>query len=257
MRAFGKITAVSAALLVFAAGLCAQEEKSVTLSRCIDLKGNMRWESTTTIVPIAGKPAHYLLTEEGSGTYSDFKGKTSNKSEFEFISDKDRLAPLHLKRQVFSEDGKLIFEEIEEFDNDKSQVACDVKDYIKNTDGKKTFQYKGDIVNKFLMGLYIRRVIASGETERTVYLVNDEPALYRIKLIVMGKEEITVNGKKREAYKIGIDPQIGLLSPVKAFIPKNYDWHSAEPPYEWLMFRGLESSIDSPKVEIISLDNNK
>ena len=223
-------------------------------SRCNDLKGNKLWESTVTTVPVAGKPGHFLLTEEGEGNFSGFKGFTSNRSEFEYIDDEKRLEPVYLKRQVFL-GGKVIFEETQSFDNGKGRVECEVKDLFKKNDRKKVFNYKGDIVNSFMMGTYIRRFLQAGEKERTTYLVNDEPALYRVTLKVVGKEEITVNGRKREAYKICIDPQIGLLSPAKAFLPKNYDWHSARPPYEWLMFRGLESSINSPKVEIISLDD--
>jgi len=232
----------------------AEDKNPVTRSQCNDLKGNKLWESSTTTVPIAGKPGHFLLTEEGKGSYSGFKGFTSNKSEFEFISDGKRLEPVYLKRQVFSDGGKVIFEETETFDNDKGRVECEVKHLLKKENRKKAFNYKGDIVNQFMMGSYIRRFLQAGEKEKTTYLVNDEPALYRVTLKVVGKEEITVKGKKRDAYKIFVDPQIGLLSPVKTLLPKNYNWHSTRPPYEWLMFRGLESSINSPKVEIISLD---
>ena len=231
---------------------CAEDMSPVTRSRCNDLKGNKLWESSSTTVPIAGKPGHFLLTEEGKGNYSGFKGLTSNKSEFEFINDGKRLEPVYLKRRVSSDGGKVIFEETETFDNDKGRVECEVKDLIKNENKKKAFNYKGDIVNQFMMGSYIRRFLQAGEKEKTTYLVNDEPALYRVTLKVVGKEEITVKGKKRDAYKIYIDPQIGLLSPAKALLPKNYNWHSTRPPYEWLMFRGLESSINSPKVEIVS-----
>lgn len=250
-----KVLVFVAVLLIIVASSSAEDKGPVKRSRCNDLKGNILWESTVTTVPVAGKPGYFVLTEEGKGNYSDFKGFTSNKSEFEFISDEKRLEPVYLKRRVFSGDGKVIFEETQAFDNDKGRVECEVKDLIKKENRKKVFDYKGDIVNQFMMGSYIRRFFQAGEKEKTTYLVNDEPALYRVTLKVVGKEEITVNGKKREAYKICIDPQIGLLSPVKAFLPKNYDWHSAQPPYEWLMFRGLESSINSPKVEIISLDD--
>lgn len=239
-------------LLVISVSSCAEDKVPVTRSQCNDLKGNKLWESSTTTVPIADKPGHFLLTEEGKGNYSGFKGFTSNKSEFEFISDGKRLEPVHLKRQVFSDVGKVIFEETQSFDNAEGRVECEIKHLLKKENKKKMFSYKGDIVNRFMMGSYIRRFLQAGEKEKTTYLVNDEPALYRVTLKVLGREEITVNGKKRGAYKICIDPQIGLLSPVKALLPKNYDWHSARPPYEWLMFRGLESSINSPKVEIIS-----
>jgi len=241
--------------LVITANLRAEEEISVTRSQCADLKGRVLWESKNTTAAIPGKAGHYLMTEEGKGDYSDFKGRTSNRSEFEFINDGKVLLPVHLKRQVFSEQGKLIFEETQTFVSDRKQVDCEVRNLITNVDKKKSFEYKGDIINDFLMGSYIRKFLHAGEKEKTVYFVNDGPGLYRITLKVIDKEEITVRGKKREAYKICIDPRIGLLSPAKVFLTKNYAWYSAQPPYEWIMFKGLESSLDSPQVEIISLDD--
>ena len=85
--------------------------------------------------------------------------------------------------------------------------------------------------------------------------MRDNAELYRVTLRVVNKEEVSVNGKKREAYKILIDPEIGFFSPVKAFITKNYEWYSCEPPYEWLKFKGLESSMSSPVVEMVPVGN--
>ncbi len=57
----------------------AEDKNPVTRSQCSDLEGNKLWESRATTVPIAGKPGHFLLTEEGKGNYSGLKGITSNK----------------------------------------------------------------------------------------------------------------------------------------------------------------------------------
>jgi hypothetical protein len=106
-----------------------------------------------------------------------------------------------------------------------------------------------------LTGVTVRSMLEAGEKQRTVNIVNEEPAIYSITIRVAGRERIKVNGEERDAFKVCIDPNIGLLSPAKAFIPKNYSWYSCEPPYKWLKFKGLETSIKSPVVEMTALDN--
>ena len=170
-----------------------------------------------------------------------------------YIENKEALIPVSMKETVFSGTGKPILESTQRYDADKGEVECEVRDLLNGKDKKESFKYKGDIVNSMVMGTYIERFLAAGEKERTVNLVSDDASFYRVTLKVVGKEDVTVNGKKREAYKICIDPNIGIFSPAKMFITKNYEWYSCEPPYEWLKFKGLESSVDSPVVEMTPL----
>lgn len=242
--------------LSFYSLLRADDDKGVvSRHQCTDLKGKKLWEAAVTIVPVKGKNNTYLMIEEGRGDYYGFKGITSCRSEMYFLSDRDRLEPLEMKRTVSSEDGKVILEATQRFDREKREVECTVKSEAKGIRRREILRYKDEIINKLLIGSYIRKMLNAGEKERTVSLAGDEPSLYRVTLKVVGREKIAVNGREREAFKICVDPNIGLLSPIKVFLPKNYDWHSCEPPYEWLKFKGLESSINSPIVEITTLDN--
>jgi hypothetical protein len=50
---------------------------------------------------------------------------------------------------------------------------------------------------------------------------------------------------------------LGIFSFIKIFLPRSYVWHSAEPIHEWLKYDGLESGVDSPRVEIISLEKEE
>ena len=242
-------------MLAAAASLHATEEGKAETSRykCVDMKGETLWESAVTVSPVLGEKDNYILTEEGKGRYYGFDGITSRKSEMRYIENKEALIPVSAKETVFSESGKPVLESTERFYPDEKKVECTVKDLAKGEEKSKTLKYEGDIINGKIMDDYIERFLAAGEKKRAVYIVSDNAELYRVTLRVVNKEEVSVNGKKREAYKILIDPEIGFFSPVKAFITKNYEWYSCEPPYEWLKFKGLESSVDSPVVEMTPL----
>jgi hypothetical protein len=240
-------------MVAAATALYADEGKAeISRYQCTDLKGGKLWESTVTITPVLGEKDNYNLTEEGKGRYYGFDGITSRKSEMRYIENKEVLIPVSMKETVFSESGKTLLESTQKFYPDKKEVECEIKDPVKGREKKETLKYEGDIINGEIMDDYIERFLAAGEKKKVVYLLSDAE-LYRVTLRVVKKEEVTVNGKTREAYKIAIDPEIGILNPVKVFITKNYEWYSCEPPYEWLKFKGLESSMNSPVVEMTPL----
>ena len=252
-----KALAAASIILLFASSLEAGEtaQSIVTRHKCSDTKGRILWEAAVTITPVAGESGAYMLLEEGKGQYYGFEGETSCRSEMKFKGDKDGIRPAWMKRTVLSGSGKTLLEESQDFGRDGDTVRCVVRDPVRNSEKNRSFNYKGGAINKLLTGLYIRAMLEAGEQHRTVNIVNDEPAIYRLTMKVVGKEKIKVNGSEYEAFKVCIDPNIGLLSPAKAFIPRNYSWFSCEPPYRWLKFRGLETSISSPVVEITSMDD--
>lgn len=243
-------------MLFFAAALDAGEAGvAITRQRCSDSNGKTLWESTVTTAPVEGEPGAYIITEEGRGRYYGFEGETSCRSEAKYTSGSEGIKPVWLKRAVFSGSGKTLLEETQDYTASKNEVRCSIKDLAKGSEKSKSFKYKGSMINKMLTGATVRSMLEAGERQRTVSIVNDEPAVYSITIRVEGKERITVNGREQDAFKVCIDPNIGLLSPAKAFIPKNYSWYSCEPPYRWLKFKGLETSIRSPVVEMTALDN--
>ncbi len=244
------------AALSFTAVLHAGEAGvAVTRQRCSDTGGKTLWESTVTTAPMEGEPGAYIITEEGKGLYYGFEGETSCRSEAKYTSGKEGIMPCWLKRTVLSAAGKVLLEETQDYGAGKGEVRYLVKDFVKGSEKKKTFKYKGVMINKMLTGATVRSMLDAGEKQRVVNIVNDEPAVYSITIRVEGREKITANGREMDAFRVCIDPNIGLLSPVKAFIPKNYSWYSCEPPYRWLKFKGLEASISSPVVEMTALEN--
>jgi len=243
-------------MLSFAAILDAGDAGvAITRQRCSDASGKTLWESTVTTAPVEGEPGAYIITEEGKGRYYGFEGETSCRSEAKYTSGSEGIKPAWLKRTVLSASGKTLLEETQDYSAGKDEVRCSVKDLVKGSEKSRSFKYKGSMINKMLTGVTVRSMLEAGEKQRTVSIVNDEPAVYSITIKVVCEEKITVNGQEQGAFKICIDPNIGLLSPAKAFIPKNYSWYSCEPPHRWLKFKGLEASISSPVVEMTALEN--
>lgn len=222
---------------------------------CNDLKGNERWQATAEIRHKEGDI--YTITEKMKGVYSGFEGSISWVATTDFERTKDTLKPLNMDQRIFDGNGNPIAISKQDFNYADKVVTCTYEDLVKNTVSKKKFVFSKDIINRLLQGLCGQKFIETGQTSKEIQVISPEPAIYNIELKMIGKEEIEVNGRKRKAYKLCFDPMLGIFSFVKIFLPKAFVWHSAEPIFEWLKYDGLESSVSSPGVEIISLDENR
>ena len=80
-------------------------------------------------------------------------------------------------------------------------------------------------------------------------LVTDEPALYRVTMVVRGEETITVPAGTFRCWKVELVPRLGLMGWLgRAVIPKTYLWHTVQSPYYWIRYEGLESGLRSAEV---------
>ena len=225
------------------------EEGVVRLEyECRDTLGTPRWEANTEITNKEGNL--YVLVENVKGIYSSFDGPISWVAKMEFESTDDIVRPISLEKKIFDENGKMIRLEEQKFDYNKKIATCTHNDIPRNISKTKKFRFNNDIVNRQILGLYGQKLLKKGKTSRSVTMLSEEPGSYMIDIKVVDKETIVLNGCKREAYKISIDPRLGLLNVVKVFFPKTYAWHSAEPEFEWLKYSGLEGGVSSAKVEI-------
>ena len=219
---------------------------------CRDLKGAPRWQAVYEIR--RNDAGTYSMVEMARGRYFGFEGRISWVVETEFEGIGNTVRPLRMKKHISDEDGKVIAIQEQAFNFDDNVVTCTHEDLIRNTSIEKKFKFKNNIVNRLLQGLYVQKFIESGEVREEVQFISPEPELYNLELKLLGTEEIEINGQKRKAYKLSMDPLLGFFNFVKIFLPKIYVWHSAEPRFEWLKYEGLENSIKSPKVVITTLD---
>jgi 1-acyl-sn-glycerol-3-phosphate acyltransferase len=215
---------------------------------CRDTRGTERWHADAEIKNKSGNV--YTMVEKAEGYYSGFKGRISWVAQLEFESTEDNIRPIKLDKHVFDQEGNTLRVEKQEFDLASNTGVCTHEDPTRNIYRTRKFKFNKDIVNRLSLGLYARKFIAAGKTRERLQMVSEEPNVYDIELSIVGKEAIDVNGIKRMAYRLSIDPQLGFLNFAKILLPKAYAWHSTDPGFVWLRYAGLEGDINSRKVEV-------
>lgn len=240
-------------LLLGSLPLRAEELLYKTSYVCYDSEDKERWRATTEIVPFEGEGI-YKLIEKGTGFYSGFEGRISWFSEMIFESDEKTIKPIRMEKEVFNAEGEKVAFITQDFDFSTRKIRHTYNDLIDDSKTEKVFRIKGDTINRLTLGLYIQNFLENGKRKKAVYLLSSEPALYRFIIKVVKTEPIEVNGEEKEAFKLYLNPDIGLLGVFKGLIPKAYVWHSSSPRYEWYKYTGLERGIDSPKIRIETLD---
>ena len=228
-----------------------EKEIFTTSYECFDLKGSLRWQAVTEIFssPEKGEGISTLI-ERGKGLYSGFKEEISWQSELEYIRQDGETRPVKSRTETFNTLEELICIESQEFDYDSGIATFKRDDKKSGKEHKEAFRIKEDIVNRLILGLYIQQFLRSGKKEAVIQMLSNEPRLIKCRLYIVSEEEIESAGVKRQAYKLCLDPQLGLFNFVKVLIPKAYVWHLAEPDFEWLQYKGLEVNLSSPIVEI-------
>jgi hypothetical protein len=218
---------------------------------CKDLEGKKRWEASNTIVRQKEKDL-YVLTEEGTGVYFGFDEPVRWKAQAEFLDDGAKITPLRVKKVFYSQvAGKALFEGTQEYDPAKGEVTYQKKWLDPAKETRKTLRYDGDVVNEFLLGMYTERFLKNGDRDKVFYLVSNDPSIYKVTAKVIGEEEVVVNGHTLKSYKLSLDPEVGLFG---FLAPKTYVWHLTSGQCNWLKYRGAEDTIDSPEVEMETLD---
>lgn len=215
---------------------------------CHDIRGDYRWKAEAEITKKYDDV--FEMTEKGEGIYSSFDGKISWEARMEYKEMADTIKPMSLDKKVYDAEGNVIRIEKQEFDIAKNTATCTHQEPVNNVKRTKTFEFDTDAVNRLSLGLYAQKLLKSGKTKEKVQMVSEEPNMYNMVLKVVGKEVVEVNGREVLAYKLSIDPQLGMLNFAKAFFPRSYAWHSAGPGFEWLKYSGLEGDIKSREVEV-------
>ena len=248
------IRAIILSILLLPNAAAAEDGGSAGRCLCNDLKGNKRWEAAVTIKPMEEKNMHVYI-EEGSGVHSGFDGQVRWKTEAEFIADANNIIPMRMKKTFVSPAGAVLFEGLQEFDRAKGEVTCIKRWPASGKVVRKTLRYKGDVVNDCLLGLYTQRYLKNGERKKTYYLVTNDPNIYKITARFESEEAIPINGKAINSYKIHLKPDAGILGIFAGLLPQTYIWHRAGGNFDWLKYKGAEDTLNSPEVEMETLDN--
>ncbi|MFH1360234.1 MAG: hypothetical protein ABIJ41_04255 [Candidatus Omnitrophota bacterium] len=213
-------------------------------------KDQERWSASVTITPPSGQEEIGKIVERGGGRFSAYPGITSWVSTLEFREQEDSLQPLQMEKNVYDQKGQLIERTFQAFDYDEKKVTHRNEKSGSERPIEKVYGFGDSITNKLLLGLFVQEFLQKGERHKMTYFISDEPRLYNIDIRIVREEEITVRSKKRKAFKLMIDPNLGIFNIFKIFLPRAYLWHAATKPYEWLQYEGPESNPTSIRIQI-------
>lgn len=238
-------------------GRCSADEEKVTRMAyvCRDLAGNVRWKADTEIKHI--KKDLYVMVEKAKGIYSSFKGPVSWAAKLEYRRTGDNIRLVRMEKRVFDAGMRMIRHELQEFDPSGNSVTCTHEEPLAKISRTKKFILNKTVVNRLSLGLYAQKFLETGKTREKLQMVSEEPNVYEIELYVADKDMIDVNGRRRSAYRLCVDPSLGAFNFVKVLLPKAYAWHSDVPAYEWLRYAGLEGGITSAKVVVTVTDQGQ
>ncbi|MFC1703787.1 hypothetical protein ACFL1E_03260 [Candidatus Omnitrophota bacterium] len=250
MRKATLLCMMLAAVLCYTACVYGEEPIFKISYESFDVKGNHRWDALVEMVPSGEEKDVFRLTEQGMGVFDNYKEPISWVAICEFKNTVDKVMPLWSKKDVFDQDGILIARETQEFDFEKHRVTFQREDIKRKRVLKKVFKFKGDIVNRLILELYIQKMLENGQKRKVVNIISTQPKLHRITARIIKEEEVDFLGEKKSAYKIYLDPNIGLLTVLELVLPEAYTWHLTTPDFEWVQYEGPENAATSPRVEI-------
>ena len=140
-----------------------------------------------------------------------------------------------------------------EYDYEKHEVFFTRLGKDKKKQSQETYDIKGPICDAINLPVFLERFLAHHErlTYTYFYLLSTEPKLYKVNIYYRGVEQIDIDGEKIQAKKIQLIGDMGPLTELAAkFLPKTYVWFTAEKPYRWLKYEGLERGRDSAHIVV-------
>ncbi|MEW5758255.1 MAG: hypothetical protein AB1755_02115 [Candidatus Omnitrophota bacterium] len=229
---------------------CASLEMREMDYECFSVKDNQpRWQAKAAISSADNIASIYKISEEAKGIYSGYDGEITRKTVvfYEKTTD-DNYRILKSQTEFFTQDQKLILKELQTYDYANKKVYIEAEDYLKHKAKKGELEIRGQIANKLTLPLQIRKTLLANRKFEPIYFVSSKPALYKVDLRVIKEEELDFNNQKIKAYKILLDPDIGIFNILKFLVTNTFVWFNSDMPYELVKYEGLETDLGSERV---------
>ena len=147
--------------------------------------------------------------------------------------------------------GTTIMRYDKEFDYDKKRITWRQRDAAGNIRKEARFPIKGrttdDVTLMYFLKTYVANRAAPGY--QTYYFLSNEPKLYKVNIKVIGTETINLPVGIKKAIKLKLTGDMGIIDDIlDKYVPHTYVWYEDVPPYDWLQYEGLETSMQSANV---------
>jgi len=203
------------------------------------------WTSTvkTYKTSFEGRPFLYVV-ETGQGKYGGGGKVQSWRSESYSLIEDGHVIPYQVK-QVFKDQGGNVVSSLEKnYDRADGKVACQINGR------QKTFDFQDDLIDREILGLYVRNFPFGKRREVPFHLLTNEPSQYKISLKDLGLDKIIVDDQEYLCYKLQLLLDMGAINLFSGFFPKTYFWVNAAEPHEVVRYEGLESALGTPYIQL-------
>ena len=185
-----------------------------------------------------------IIETNGRGRTPKGESVTTNRTAYYTI--KDGLLTVHSQNSETSKEGNPFLVSRADFDWKKGEASFEFTNFEKAQEEKKTVKLSPDTVLVQDLTIYTQNMLIKGEKERTVRAIVPTGTSFNMKIRAIDEpEEINVQGKKRACYRVEMKPDLGLIS---LLIPNVNYWFSADKPYDFLRYEGLQSGPGSPDI---------
>lgn len=147
--------------------------------------------------------------------------------------------------------GKTILRYNKEFDYDKKIITWRQLDAAGNVKKEARFPIKGKTTDDVTLIYFLKRYAANRNSPgyQTYYFLSNEPKLYKVNIRVMGTETLDLPIGTKKAIKLKLTGDMGIIDDIlDKYVPHTYVWYEDAPPYQWLQYEGLETSMQSANV---------
>jgi hypothetical protein len=214
-----------------------------------DEDGELRWSSRWTMAAetdAEGRPI-VRMREEGEGLYSGFDEEVVWRTD-SLWSAGDTFAPIRTERTVRNLGGTVLVRERTDFDRANGVIRFEREEPETGDTQSETFDLPRDVLSVEGIAAALRGIPFGEDVSVETRLFTPEPELYEVTLHVRGRETVGIAEGDREAYKVEIEPHLGLLSVFRFLLPEAYFWFAVEPPHDWLRYEGPEAGRGTPAI---------
>ena len=147
--------------------------------------------------------------------------------------------------------GNTILRYNKEFDYDKKIITWRQLDAAGNIKKEARFPIKGKTTDDVTLMYFLKTYVANRHAPgyQTYYFLSNEPRLYKVNIKVIGTETLDLPVGTKTAIKLKLTGDMGIIDDIlDKYVPHTYVWYEDTPPYEWLQYEGLETSMQSANV---------
>ena len=204
-------------------------------------KGTVISNETRQII----KRGSYLIMSASSRGETD-ENKTFNRKMTTYFTLKDNLLSTLSHRVEISNEAEPFTATQIDFDWDKMKALFTSRNYKSGKSETKNINLTKKTILAQSLSIYFQYLIDKGVKEEDCRIIIPAGDIYKMNIKISYKpEEIDVQGKKTECYKVEMKPDLNFLS---LFVPGLNFWFKSNAPHDFVRYEGPEKGPLSPTV---------